>query len=149
MPSAAPGDGVTCICTTCCVFVMTNYMDKLHGQTTWTNYMDKLHAAIGMNMSCNTSCHPKNEPFIATREVGADPLQTNGVSTNSCLRQHLPEIQQNVTRRVSNSNRIACLNTRHVAPSPIGESSHSNSSLKRRVGDASTDGKTLISSINY
>ena len=39
-----------------------------------------------------TSCHPKNEPLIATREEGeeaVDPLQMNGVSTNSRLRQHL------------------------------------------------------------
>jgi len=39
-----------------------------------------------------TSCHPKNDPLIATRdegEEGAGPLQMNGVSTNSRLRQHL------------------------------------------------------------
>jgi len=40
-----------------------------------------------------TSCHPKNEPLIATREEeeeeGVLPLQMNGVSTNSRLRQHL------------------------------------------------------------
>jgi hypothetical protein len=37
----------------------------------------------------NTSCHPKNDPLNATREVAAEPLQTNGVSTLSRLRQHL------------------------------------------------------------
>ena len=79
--------------------------------------------------------------MIATRDElddGAAPLQMNGVLTNSRLRQHLYQVV-NYSKVGRVVHRVSDLKTLHVAPSPIGVSSHSNSSLKLRSGCGAED----------
>ena len=58
----------------------------------WRRVIVRCGELQAADAAARTSCHPKNEPLSATRDVGEDPLQMNGVSTNSCFRQHLWEV---------------------------------------------------------